>query len=666
MGEVAARYSEPYNPTGGLAAEGVLNQLGRPDIEALEVLVREAVQNCWDAKRPDVGKIQVEIGRRILDDQRLAAVRQEFLVDPPPGLPLAEQLTPGMEILYFADFGTDGLGGPTRADRPGMKRDFVDFVRNIGQPPDKDLGGGSFGYGKAAFYIASRARTIIVDTLCINGDGQLERRLLACALGENFDEDGRPYTGRHWWGVIEDDVPEPLTGNRANEVAELLGLPDRSDISELGTTVVVVAPGVAPESDDEKDRTLEFIADAVIWNFWPRIISTSGGVARTMEFRLLENGRPVRLPDPRTHPRLRGFVEAMDRLREDPDGDDELVLDRQIECRRPMRSLGRIVIQKGPVAPLLPVKRAVPQGARITADSVHHVALMRNAELVVKYLPGPSPIVGRLGYSGVFRCSVDVDEAFRRAEPPTHDDWIYRSVSREDHQRTFVKVALERIASLCREAAGYNGAGGTVVDGDAVPLGEFADSLALLLPGAEGPGARRPAASTAKHVRKRRNAPGRAGVSKASDGVWVSEGVGGAPQGGSSEGASAGSTRDADAPPPVRRRYPELRSVGEPSLAIANDGTAVVRYAFELRTYGQRVALDARVEVMTNDGSQVEADAPLGYSPPVVRSWSGPGPREHHEGRPVVGPDDVDGRWYVEIPLRDEAMMRVDISAVVA
>ena len=45
------RYSEVYSPTGGLAAEGVINQLGRPDIESLEVLVREAVQNCWDAKR---------------------------------------------------------------------------------------------------------------------------------------------------------------------------------------------------------------------------------------------------------------------------------------------------------------------------------------------------------------------------------------------------------------------------------------------------------------------------------------------------------------------------------------------------------------------------------------------------------------------------------------
>ena len=39
------RFSEQYSATGGLAAEGILNQLGRPNIEPLEVLVREAVQN---------------------------------------------------------------------------------------------------------------------------------------------------------------------------------------------------------------------------------------------------------------------------------------------------------------------------------------------------------------------------------------------------------------------------------------------------------------------------------------------------------------------------------------------------------------------------------------------------------------------------------------------
>jgi hypothetical protein len=662
------RYSEPYSATGGLAAEGVLNQLGRPDVESLEVLVREAVQNCWDAKRRTVGSIRVEIGRRVLDRGGLDACRDQLLVDPPPGLPLADELVVGMEMLYFADFGTDGLGGPTRADQPGTERDFVDFVRNIGQPPDKDLGGGSFGYGKAAFYIASRTRTILIDTLCLGDDGRPERRFMGCALGGNFDEGGRPYTGRHWWGRLIDGIPEPLTGEEANSAAAILGLPEREGPSGLGTTVVIVAPSVAPESDDGIDHTIEFIADALVWNFWPRLIDTPGATKHSMEFLLSDQGERVRLPNARTHPRLRGFVEAMDRLREEPHGEDELLMDRSVECRHPVQTLGRLVIQKGPVAPIDLPDRSVPQGARMTADSVHHVALMRNAELVVKYLQGASPVTGRMGYSGVFRCAVDVDEAFRRSEPPTHDDWVFRAVPKGP-QRSFVKIALERVTGACREAAGYDTSMRAASEGAGIPLGEFADALATLMPGLGGPGARRAATGKTRPPRKR-NAPGRTTVQAEAEGLWVDGGLG--ERESSRLGNSVDDTSDdlnggrskRDRPEAVRR--PQARTSGDPAPAIASDGTPVVRYPFELRGHGSRIRVRALVEVMSNDGGQVEGEPPVGSTPPSVRAWIDPEGGQHAHSVLEIGPEGVDGRWTVEVPLAEEMMMRVDIAPEIA
>src|SRR4051794_12340200 len=106
------RYSEPYAATGSLAAEGVVNQLGRPNIEPLEVLVREAIQNCWDAKRESERGIHVSIGRETVSADRLRDIATELLPDPPPKLPLRDVLGPGMEVLHFSDFGTRGLGGP--------------------------------------------------------------------------------------------------------------------------------------------------------------------------------------------------------------------------------------------------------------------------------------------------------------------------------------------------------------------------------------------------------------------------------------------------------------------------------------------------------------------------------------------------------------------------
>jgi hypothetical protein len=654
------RYSEPYGATGGLAAEGVLNQLGRPDIEPLEVLVREAVQNCWDARRGTSQSITVEVGRTSLDGERLAFLRDELLVNPPPGLPLSDELSDAVDLLYFADFGTDGLGGPTRADQSGRNRDFVDFVRNIGQPPDKELGGGSFGYGKAAFYIASKAHTIIIDTLGVDPDGKLERRFIACALGGSFDLDGRPFTGRHWWGRMVGDIPEPLVGEEAAAAAAALGLPARQSGTEQGTTIVVLAPSVAVETEDGVDETMLFVAEALVWNFWPRMIDTAGAGRRTIEFRVIDNGRPIRPANPRTDQRLRDFVEAMDRMREAPGGDDDLLLDRPVAALRPARQLGRLVIKKGPVSALEVSTRAIPVGARLTADAVHHVALMRNAELIVRYLPGPIPPVARMGYSGVFKCGVDVDDAFRDAEPPTHDNWVYRAVS-SSHGRRFVKIALERIASVCREAAGYDASIRAASDGAAVPLGEFADTLASLLPGVAGPGARRQSGSRSPSPGRR--APGRQALVVAVTDEW-SDGLGVEPTSATAHDGSVGRSEN----PRVQgggsqTRRPQLRSVGEPEPTISSDGVPVIRYPFELRAYGSHVRLSAVVEVMSSDGGQVESDAPLGTPVPTVRAWVDPTGVEYPVAELDARGDVIDGRWALDVALSDEAMMRVDVSA---
>lgn len=654
------RFSEPYQATGGLAAVGVLNQLGRPNIEPLEVLVREAVQNCWDAKHPDSRGIRVEIGRRRLDAETVAQVRQALLVDPPPGLELEDALAPGMSTLCFADFGTRGLGGPTRADRAGDTRDFVDFVRNIGQPPDNEFGGGSFGYGKAAFYIASRARTVVVDTLCEPEPGRFERRLIGCALGENFAVDGVPYTGRHWWGRIVDGVPEPVTGEGAREVAELLRLPAREGRNGLGTTVLIIAPDIAPEADGDRDVTMEFIAETLVWNFWPRMVSTPGGAPQSMEFVLTDDGRPVHIPDPREHTRLRDFVEALERLRDEPGEDDDFTVDRPIACQRPAQHLGRLVIRKGPVAPIDPPDRPVPEGARATAASVHHVALMRQAELIVKYLPGPACVNGRMGYSGVFQCAADVDEAFRRSEPPTHDDWNHRFIPTDDgYDRRFVRVALDRIQKSCREVAGYASVSGAVGETDDVPLGQFSDALATLMGGVDGIGARRAARTRPDSRRGHRSRPGTDAAAGSDRAEWVDAVT---PSG---DGAASGGREAADDAGSASRPQPQTRVSGDPSPALGSDGTPVIRYPFELRSRGNRVRLTATIEVMTNDGGQVESDPPTGYEPPEVLQWIDPA-GEAHEGSSVVAePGTGDGEWAVEVRLDPDAMLRVDIGVEV-
>jgi hypothetical protein len=113
-------------------------------------------------------------------------------------------------------------------------------------------------------------------------------------------------------------------------------------------------------------------------------------------------------------------------------------------------------------------------------------------------------------------------------------------------------------------------------------------------------------------------------------------------------------------PPPKPLPLPQTKTGGTPNPAISADGTAVIAYPFELRTKGNRVRLEATVEVMTNDGGQVETEPPVGYEPPAVHAWIAPSGLQYSSAAIIVGPDDADGHWTVEVALREE-MMRVDL-----
>jgi hypothetical protein len=96
---------------------------------------------------------------------------------------------------------------------------------------------------------------------------------------------------------------------------------------------------------------------------------------------------------------------------------------------------------------------------------------------------------------------------------------------------------------------------------------------------------------------------------------------------------------------------------------IASDGCPVIRYPFDLRPLGNTVRLQASVQVMTGDGAQTEEDPPTGYEPPEVRAWVTPAGVELRTSTPEVAPDEGEGHWFVEIPIQDDVLLRVVVSA---
>jgi hypothetical protein len=371
-------FSEPYAPSGNISASGVGNSLGTPTMDRLRVFIRETVQNTWDAR--DKGSIpEYNVRIRNLDIAQQQFLTTEVLSPLPADSRFNQHLGSVSRefpvLLEISDFGTKGLGGPSRADRVigSEPRDFVDFVLNIGSPRDVEQGGGTYGYGKSASYVLSRASTILIHTRSMDGDQEVER-FMGARLGTAFDHENRRYTGRHWWGRLSGDVIEPETGAEAASLAAGLGFPPRP-VGVRGTTIAVIAPDL-----DGKTllQTANTIAECLVWNFWPKML---GNAQRSMSFSLEGPDGPVEIPSPLDFPPVHLAAKAM----MDVYNNGSSV--RVLKSQRPKKVLGRISVTKG-----LRLDRVVldtGDDEPIIPDNFSHIALMRPAELVVRYLPGP-------------------------------------------------------------------------------------------------------------------------------------------------------------------------------------------------------------------------------------------------------------------------------------
>ena len=157
------------------------------------------------------------------------------------------------------------------------------------------------------------------------------------------------------------------------------------------------------------------------------------------------NGKPVALPDIEQHPVLSGYAQCLLAVRAaesevrpgEPCSLTYPVNVQEVWCMQPRTLLGHLALTRYPASP------------RVESPS-HSVALMRQAELVVKYLDRRELDVEGFQWAGVFKPVVDVDDSFALAEPPAHDDWVPQAVADKKRRRE-VNVALRRIKKTADE-----------------------------------------------------------------------------------------------------------------------------------------------------------------------------------------------------------------------
>jgi hypothetical protein len=462
--------SEPFSRDGNLAADGAQRLLGQPALSPLELVIRETIQNSWDASLETQGTPVYSIRIRRLDATQMDVMRTFFIQLPPLEAvePIAAHLgrflsSDGM-VMEICDQRTQGLDGPTSASkalREGESANFVNFVRNIGSARDLALGGGTYGFGKSSLFRLSRCSTILIHT-CIEGCGASEQRLIGMAMGSAFNHNGLRFTGRHWWGALNDaegGSVDPLTSDEAQDLADRLGFLNRSN-NQRGTSLMILDPdlddlwyGEALEgasSGGDLNRLKARIQDTILWHCWPKFTRMKDG-SMPMQCHLSILGDVFQLPDPATIQPLWLLTQALAKARERED---------MVFCLNPKKLVG--FFGNCSASTDLPAddRFRIHLGEEALIPSrLHHVALLRPAELVVRYEEGAINEAERLQWGGVFITDIgenaEVEKAFALSEPPAHDDWQPKSAQAlTRNQRSYVNVALKRIRERIRQLSG--------------------------------------------------------------------------------------------------------------------------------------------------------------------------------------------------------------------
>lgn len=433
---------------GGASADAFRSTLSGLGIPKEDLFIREAVQNSVDAAREDGdGRVRVRIVEKMLRGAELErflylvrlrgddgpAARQGLLRTDDGDRSLEELIGDELRILVVEDHGTSGLTGREDPGKTGPKDRYRNLCLELGttEPPQQGRGG-TFGFGKAVYWVSSRLWTTVVYSRFRPETGNEERRAMGISWFRSHshpadsDEPGHQYTGRAWIGRVEGERARPLTGVEADRWAEELGFEVRGK-GDTGLSIAILGC----------DLDLDKVVEGVEKHWWPRVL------AGKLEVEAVRSDGEILRPNPRENESLVRFVRAWDLLAdrvEKGENDDIEVLTYK------RRSLGRCAITaEGETA--APLEEEDGKNLRI--------ALVRGPGMVVEYYEGP-----RMGHSdpassGLFVADDGVDPILARSEPPAHNRWDPRTTRAErpleEDDRKLIENLFTKLRKFARE-----------------------------------------------------------------------------------------------------------------------------------------------------------------------------------------------------------------------
>lgn len=242
-------------------------------------LVREAIQNSLDVVKDTSKPMEIHFSIGSIDSRNFPnffQIRQHIqgCIDNfpnndkarkiyPPMLRYIDDVTkPGgkMHFIRISDHNTLGMhyDNPNDNDAP-----FYAFVRSAGvSSKSSDSAGGSYGFGKAAYFYLSPIRTILVSTKTDKGNYYFEGVTSLCSHKINSQT------------VSNIVYYDNNNGKPTTDYANIPGRFQRKDLdnNEYGSGTDIFIMGIDFDNYGNKDEMYEQMFTSVLENFWLAIL----------------------------------------------------------------------------------------------------------------------------------------------------------------------------------------------------------------------------------------------------------------------------------------------------------------------------------------------------------------------------------------------------------
>lgn len=453
---MSALYEGRGEPMAGyISAGGVIRTINVSNLSIAEVFLREAVQNSFDAKKENCSNINFGMRAYNFTDDQLSNFKGLF--DEGTALKptfykkyLASKIKKGMLNIEVTDTNTVGLTGfPGVTNKNDNKQHFYKFVYVTGNDKGNDSNaGGSYGFGKAAFYSFSKLRTICIysrikSETVVAGKSAFQSRFIIATIDERITD---TLCDRCWWGreAKYNDNPAsyaaPLLDKEADEIAVSIGMKKFGE-EETGTKLLILDAGIDESrksfDDDEDEKSIDdiFVYDLpryIVHWYWPKIVTEE------IEFSLNYKGKMVPLDDPHDIYPYSEFAAAFEEGRRKYS--DKRIQEasgyKRVCMARPVAELGFASVKKSQIT--VGRKCEYRDLFKDFENPIPSVAFMRGIGHIVfyKHYNFVDPNIMKDTCFGVFKvnktsCTAngtagEIDRYFRDIEDQTHERWVHK------------------------------------------------------------------------------------------------------------------------------------------------------------------------------------------------------------------------------------------------